>query len=386
MNELERLSQAIEHLETQRMVLGDQVVDTAMIPLQEKIAEIETQGGFPEQQRKQVTILFTDIVASTRVASHLDPEDTRDIIDGTLQRLAQPIAQHRGHVTRFTGDGFKAVFGTPQAYEDDPEQAVHAGLAILDTTQELAKELHAEWGIQDFQVRVGINTGLVAVGGATEAEDTVMGSTVNLAKRIEDQAPPNGLLISHDTYRHIRGIFNIRPLEPITAKGFDQPIPVYQVLNAKERSFRIYTRWVEGIETRMVGREGEFKHLKTARKNLISSGKGEMITISGEAGIGKSRLLFEFRNWEETLQDFVRVFLGRGRQDIQNQPYAMWRDLFAHRFEIFDSDSNETVIQKLEGGFGEIFGIGEPGRMRAHFIGQLLGFDCSQCAALKGVL
>ncbi|MCJ7661095.1 MAG: AAA family ATPase [Anaerolineales bacterium] len=386
MNELERLSQAIEHLETQRMVLGDQVVDTAMIPLQEKIAEIETQGGFPEQQRKQVTILFTDIVASTRVASHLDPEDTRDIIDGTLQRLAQPIAQHRGHVTRFTGDGFKAVFGTPQAYEDDPEQAVHAGLAILDTTQELAKELHAEWGIQDFQVRVGINTGLVAVGGATEAEDTVMGSTVNLAKRIEDQAPPNGLLISHDTYRHIRGIFDVELLEPITAKGFDQKIPVYHVLNAKERSFRIYTRWVEGIETRMVGREGEFKHLKTARKNLISSGQGEMITISGEAGIGKSRLLFEYRNWENTLPDFVRVFLGRGRQDIQNQPYAMWRDLFAHRFEIFNSDSNETVIQKLEGGFGEIFGQGEPGRMRAHFIGQLLGFDCSQCAALKGVL
>ena len=386
MNELERLSQAIEHLETQRSTLGDAVVDSALLPLEERISEIESQGGFPELQRKQVTILFSDIVASTEIILHLDPEDNRDIIDGALQRLAEPIPNHNGHVTRFRGDGFKAVFGTPQAHEHDPEQAVHAGLTIIDIAKEIAKELRSERGIQDFQVRVGVNTGLVAVGGVTEAEDTIMGSTVNLAKRIEDHAPPNGLLISHDTYRHIRGIFDVELLEPITAKGFDQKIPVYHVLNAKERSLRIHTRWVEGIETRMVGREGEFKHLKTARKNLISSGKGEMITISGEAGIGKSRLLFEYRNWENTLPDFVRVFLGRGRQDTQSQPYAMWRDLFAYRFEIFDSDSNETVIQKLEGGIGEIFGQGEPGRMRAHFIGQLLGFDCSQCAALKGVL
>jgi len=386
MSELEHLSQAIEHLETQRNILGDAVVDSALVPLEEKFIEIESQGGFPELQRKHVTILFSDIVASTEVASRLDPEDTRDIIDGALQRLAEPIAEHNGHVTRFIGDGFKAVFGTPQAHEDDPEQAVYAGLEIIETARELAEELKESWGDQDFQVRVGIHTGLVAVGGVTEAGDTIMGSTVNLAKRIEDQAPPNGLLISHDTYRHVRGIFRIKPLAPITAKGFDQPIPVYQVEWALERSLRIHTRWVEGIETRMIGRGSELIHLQKARQKVISAGQGEMITISGEAGIGKSRLLFEYRNWENTLRDFVRVFLGRGRQDIKSQPYAMWRDLFAYRFEIFDSDSNETVIQKLEGGFGEVFGQGEISRMRAHFIGQLLGFDCSSCTSLKGVL
>jgi predicted ATPase/class 3 adenylate cyclase len=386
MNELERLTQAIEHLESQRATLGDEVVEAALLPLQEKINKLEAQADFPEQQRKQVTILFTDIVESTKVASHLDPEDTRDIFDSALQRLAKPVEQHNGHVTRFMGDGFKAVFGSPQSYENDPEQAVRAGLDILSVAQELADELLEEWQIEDFQVRVGINTGLVAVGGTTEAEDTLMGSPVNLATRIERAAPPGGLLISHDSYRHIRGIFNIETVQPITAKGFDQPVPVYQVLGVKPRTLRIYTRRVEGIETRMVGREPEFKHLQNARQTAITAGQGQMITISGEAGIGKSRLLFEYQNWEEFLPEYFRLFLGRGRQDIQGQPYAMWRDLFAFRFEILDSDSNETMLEKLEAGFGEIFGSGQAGQKRAHFIGQLLGFDCSQCASLKGVL
>jgi class 3 adenylate cyclase/tetratricopeptide (TPR) repeat protein len=386
MNELERLTQAIEHLESQRDTLGDEVVEAALIPLQEKIAELEVQTGFPELQRKQVTILFTDIVASTRVASHLDPEDTRDIFDSALQRLAKPVEQHHGHVTRFMGDGFKAVFGSPQSHENDNEQAVRAGLDILSVAEELADELRDKWKIGDFQVRVGVNTGLVAVGGTTEAEDTLMGSAVILAKRIESAAPPGELLISHESYRHIRGIFDVEPRDPITAKGFDQPVPVYQVLSVKPRTLRIYPRRVEGIETRMVGRESEMKLLQDARQTAINTGQGQMITISGEAGIGKSRLLFEYHNWEETLPETVRLFLGRGRQDIQSQPYAMWRDMFTFRFEILDSDTNEIVLEKLEAGFGEIFGTGQAGQMRAHFIGQLLGFDCSQCTSLKGVL
>ncbi len=386
MTELERLSRAIEHLETQRSTLGDAVVESARLPLEERISEIESRGGFPELQRKQVTILMMDIVDSTKVASHLDPEDTRDIIDGALQRLAEPIAQHNGHVTRFTGDGFKAVFGTPQAHEDDPEQAVRAGLAIIDTAREIEQALQTEWGIQDFQVRVGVNTGLVAVGGVTEAEDTIMGSTVNLTKRIEDQAPPNGLLISHDTYRHIRGIFFVTPIEPIPAKGFDQLVQVYQVTSVKPRSLSFRTTWVEGIETRMVGRDSEFQRLQQARQKVLSDGVGGVITIHGEAGIGKSRLLFEYLSWEETLADYVRLYLGRGRQDIQNQPYAMWRELFSFRFEILDNDPNLMVIQKLEDGFGTVLGKDEQGKLRAHFIGQLLGFDCSSCTSLKGVL
>ena len=386
MSELERLSQAIQHLETQRGILGDAVVDSALVPLEERFLEIESQGGFPELQRKQVTVLFIDIVASTEIILHLDPEDNRDIIDGALQRLAEPVAKHNGHVTRFRGDGFKAVFGTPQAREDDPEQAVHAGLEIIDTARDIGEELRTEWGIQHFQVRVGINTGLVAVGGVTEAEDTIMGSTVNLAKRIEDQAPPNGLLISHDTYRHVRGVFDLLPLGSITAKGFDQPLEVYKVLYPKDRSLRIYTLGVEGIETPMVGREHEFSILKDAFYRVTQKNKGQVITIYGEAGIGKSRLVAEFQQWGDFYPEDVYLFIGRGRQDIQNQPYAMLREMFFFRFEILDNDPSEFVVEKLESGFGKIFGAGEQSQIRAHFIGQLLGFDCSSCTSLKGML
>ena len=339
MDEHTRLEIAIKHLESQRGNLGDAVVDAALIPLQGKLTELESRGDFPIQQRKHVTILFTDIVGSTKIATHLDPEDNRDIIDNTLQRLAQPIEEHNGHVTRFRGDGFKAVFGSPQAHENDPEQAVRAGLGILNVAKELAVELQEAWQIKDFQVRVGVNTGLVAVGGATEAEDTIMGSPVILSKRLESAAPSGGLLISHNTYRHVRGIFDIQIMAPITAKGFDQPVPVYQVTRAKTRPLPIHIRGVEGIETRMVGRGTELRFLQEALQQAILNLEGQIVTISGEAGIGKSRLVYEFDNWIEFLPPpSVYIFQGLGKQEIQHQPFSLLKDVFSHRFEINDSD------------------------------------------------
>jgi ABC-type oligopeptide transport system substrate-binding subunit/class 3 adenylate cyclase len=387
MDERLKLQQAIAHLEAQRDTLGDEVVDSALAPLREELGRLEARADFPAQQRKQVTILFTDIVDSTKISQHLDPEDTRDIFDVALQRLGQPIDQHGGHVTRFMGDGFKAVFGTPQAHENDPEQAIRAGLGILNIAQELASELHEQWRIQDFQVRVGINTGIVAVGGATEAEDTLMGAPVNLAARMESAAPPGGLLISHHTYRHVRGVFDVQLLEPITAKGFDQPVQVYQVLRTKTRPLPIPVRGVEGIETCMVGRDVELKLLQDTLHIADREGVGQVITISGEAGIGKSRLAYEFDNWIELLPPPpIRIFQGRGRQETQHQPYALLRDVFSHRFEIQDSDPNEIVLQKIESGFAETFGTDQTGQMCAHFIGQLLGYDFSHSPYLEGVL
>ena len=308
MDERQKLEEAIAHLEAQRATLGEVVVEAALTPLRQKLAEIEARGDFPEQQRKQVTILFSDIAGSTKIVSHLDPEEARDLFDAALRRLAEPIARHGGHVTRFMGDGFKAVFGSPQAREDDPERAVRAALGILEVARQLADELRATRNVQDFQVRVGVNTGLAALGGVTEAEDTLMGSPVNLAARLESAAPPGGTLISHDTYRHVRGVFDVQPLPPITAKGFEQPVPVYQVMRAKPRSFRTHPRGVEGVETRLVGRESELKLLQEARILAVDEGEGQVVTITGEAGVGKSRLLYEFENWLE-LQPFrVRYF------------------------------------------------------------------------------
>jgi len=345
--QIAQLKHTIAEMESQRESLGEEVVEASLAPLRQKLEQLSAlleipRESLPEttlQQRKLVTLLFMDVVGSTSlIASHLDPEDTLEIMDGALQRLALPITEHGGHVTRFTGDGFKAVFGAPVAREDDPEQAIYAGLSILESAHKVAAELQAQWGIQGFQVRLGINTGLVALGGKTEAEDTVMGKPVNLAARLESAAPPGGLLISHDTYRHVRGVFNVEPLDTITVKGFAEPVQVYRVLEAKPRAFRLRTLGVEGVETRMVGRNDELKYLRDALFTASEEGEGQVVTVVGEAGVGKSRLLYEFQNWIELLPTSVRFFEGRARQEAQGVPYGLLRDLFEFRFQIQEND------------------------------------------------
>jgi class 3 adenylate cyclase/tetratricopeptide (TPR) repeat protein len=392
--QIERLKSTITEMEAQREALGDAVVQKAVEPLCEKLTELNRlleaskvpPPEIPLKQRKLITILFMDIVGSTSIIQHMDPEDVSEIFDANLKRLAQPVEDHGGHVTSFTGDGFMAIFGIPTAREDDPERAVRAGLAVIQRSEEIARELEKNWQIHDFKVRLGVNTGLVILGGETEGEDTTKGPAVHLAARLQSAAPPGGLLVSHDTYRHIRGVFNAETWEPLKVKGFDEPVQVYHILNAKPRAFRSYTRGVEGVETHMVGRSSELKYLQDALLGAIEESEGQVVTIIGEAGVGKSRLLYEFQNWIELQPPRVRFYEGRAHQEAQGMPLAMLRDLFEFRFQLQENDTREIVREKIESGFVEIFGKGDEGQMRAHILGQWLGFDFSTSPHLQGVL
>lgn len=390
-DQIKQLKQLMTEMESQRRSLGDAAIEAALAPLTQKLIELEAQlpkaGQFPsrlpERQRKQVTLLFLDVVGSTQMTQHLDPEDALEIMDQALARLSVSIPAHGGRVTRFMGDGFKAIFGDPQAYEDDPEQAIRAGLEILESARAMESQLEQQWQIQGFQVRVGINTGLVALGGITEAGDTVMGAPVNLAARIESAAPPDCVLISHETYRHVRGLFEVEAQPAIRAKGFPDPVLVYVVKNARPHSFRIHARGVEGIETRMVGRDQELQTLQKALSTTIAGGSGELFTILGEAGVGKSRLLYEFQNWVDLLSTKIVHFVGRAHRETQGQPLSLFREVFTFHFQIKDQDSVELVRQKIETGVCQLFGDDDEGRMRSHFIGQLLGFDFSGSPYLR---
>jgi class 3 adenylate cyclase len=256
MTDREQLEQAIMALENQRAILGDAVVDAALVSMREKLSAL-IEAQMVTQQRKLATVLLMDIVGSTSITQDLDPEDTMTIMDTALQRLANPVYAHGGRVTRFMGDGFLALFGTPVARENEPEMGVRAGLQILVEAQVYARELETQWHIPDFNVRVGISTGLIIIGGDSEAENTIMGTTVNLAARLENAARPGTLLISHHTYQHIRGVFDLQLLDPITVKGFSAPIQVYRVYRVKLPAFRMSTWSVAGIETNMVGRYPE---------------------------------------------------------------------------------------------------------------------------------
>ncbi|MFU8771160.1 MAG: ATP-binding protein [Anaerolineales bacterium] len=406
--EITRLQEALTALESQREILGDTVVEPLIQASREQLAELQSRLETPQQQRKLATILFADVVASTRLGQHLEADEVLEMMDRILKRLSQPVEKFGGRITRYQGDGFKAVFGVPVARENDPEQAVRAGLGILETATQLARELQEQHGIEAFQVRVGVNTGLVAIGGETEAQDTVMGQAVNLAARLESAAPPGGLLISHFTYQHVRGIFDLELLPPIQAKGFEEPVPVYLVKRPKPRSLRATNRGVEGVVTRMVGRQSELIYHQDALMNAIEEGEGQVVTVSGEAGIGKSRLLIELQKWIELLPTEVQLFQGQAKLESKHIPYGLIRDLFTRHLQIQDSDPPQVAREKIEQGVQKalIDFPPSPGKAsssfiapgeklqndgfhykeRAHLIGHLLGFGIYDSPFLQGLL
>jgi predicted ATPase/class 3 adenylate cyclase len=373
MTDKEQLEQAITAQENLRGTLDDAIIDATIAALQKQLADLEAASE--PQRRKLVTILFMDVVGSTEMTRALDAEDNLAIMETALQRLSAPVEEHGGRVTRYMGDGFLAIFGLPLANENDPEMAVRAGLGILAEAEGYAGEVEQQWHVPGFSVRVGIDTGLVVTGGRSEGEDTISGSTVNLASRLESAALPGTLLISRHTYQHIRGVFDFQPQEPVQAKGFPEPVQVYQVLGAKERSFRTRRRGVEGIETPMVGRQGEMKALHDGYYAAVEDGERQVVTIIGEAGLGKSRLLYEFENWVDLQPGEMALYRGRARLETRRLPYSLLRDLFAFHFAIQDDDPAQTVREKFASGFVEMLGSGETTEMKTHFVGQFLGYD-----------
>ncbi|HLM56904.1 MAG TPA: AAA family ATPase, partial [Pyrinomonadaceae bacterium] len=207
-----------------------------------------------------------------------------------------------------------------------------------------------------------------------------------LASRLQQSAAEGGVLITHDTYRHVRGVFDVLSPEPLTFGG--RGVEVYRVKRAKPRAFRVETRGVEGVETRMVGRKAELRRLMDALEEVFEEREPQVVTVVGEAGLGKSRLLYEFSNWHELLPDAWYVFNGRASEATEGLPYALVRDVFSFRFEIQDSDAPDVAREKLERGVARMNPRAgeEEARVRAHFIGQLIGFDYTESPYLSGIL
>jgi predicted ATPase/class 3 adenylate cyclase len=386
MSKRKELEEAITALEAQRDVLGDSVVDPAIAAMRKQLDDLTDTQRTPKQQRKLITVLFMDVVDSTKLMGELDPEENLAIMDTVLQQLATPVETYGGRVTRFMGDGYLAIFGLPLAQENDPEMAVRAGLEILEQAKIIAPQLEEEWNLKGFQVRVGVNTGLVVTGGGTEAEDTVMGSAVNLAARLESSASPGGLLISQDTYQHVRGLFDVEQGEAIMMKGFSEPIDVFLVKNVKPSTFRVLSRGIEGIDTPMVGRERELLTLKESVKFIIQNKENKFYTVVGDDGLGKSRLLHELENWLITESiDFV-FFKGRAILEMLGLPYGLLRDLIASSFGIQDDDPISMVKMKVVDRFRDVLGDIEDLEKNAIIVGHLLGYNFRDSSHIKTML
>jgi class 3 adenylate cyclase/predicted ATPase/ABC-type transport system involved in cytochrome c biogenesis ATPase subunit len=247
----------------------------------------ERVGGAAEAERRQLTIMFCDLVGSTPLASRLDPEDLRDVIGAYHRAVAEVVGRFDGFVAKYMGDGVLAYFGYPRAHEDAAERAVRAGLALVEAVPRL--ELAAEVGLQ---VRIGIATGLVVVGdltGSGEAQERgVVGETPNLAARLQTLAPPGTVVIAPSTRRLTGGHFDYRELGGVALKGFDEPLSAWQVLAESAVESRFEAQHEIAL-TPLIGREEELELLRR-RWRQAEEGEGRVLLLVGEAGIGKSRL------------------------------------------------------------------------------------------------
>src|SRR5713226_2841929 len=239
------------------------------------------------EERKLITVLFTDIVGSTAKAEQMDPEDVRARLAPYYTRLRAELEAFGGTVEKFIGDAVVALFGAPVAHEDDPERAVRAAMAICAAIEDLNKE--DEW--LDLQVRIGVNTGeaLVVVGArSSEGEGMASGDVMNTAARLQSAAPINGILVGAQTYRATRDSIDYAEAEPIAAKGKSEPVQVWQVVGIREHAL------LQGSRLALVGRNAELERLAQAWQDRLDERRPALFGVVGPPGIGKSRLVAEF--------------------------------------------------------------------------------------------
>src|SRR5262245_45027544 len=244
-------------------------------------------AGAVEAERRQLTVMFVDLVGSTALASKLDPEDLREMIGSYHRCVSDTIGRFDGFVAKYMGDGVLVYFGYPQAHEDDPERAVHAGLALVQGVGLLGNAAG-----EKLQVRIGIGTGPVIVGdliGRGESQERgVVGETPNLAARLQAIAEPNSVVIAASTRQLVGDLFEYHDLGAIAAKGFSEPLPAFEVLGESGVESR-FEAFHSSALTPLVGREEEID-LLLRRWARAKSGEGQVVLLSGEPGIGKSRI------------------------------------------------------------------------------------------------
>jgi len=392
-HEQQQLEAAIDALESQRTVLGASVVEAAVEPLQQRLHALRAGQDTSRQTRpaaalKQVSILFLDVVGSTRMSEQLDPEDVHASMNTALAKCTEIVLAHQGKVLNYAGDSLLAVFGADQVREDDAERAVLAGLALLEEAKRQALMINQRFGADNFAVRVGVHTGVVWLGGGIDGDSSVRGFAVNVAARMEQSAPIGTLRISHASYCQVRGVFDLTQQAPIEVKGVAEPMLTYLVQRRKPRAFRVTSRGIEGIETKMIARDHELTQLQAAYHRLHQHNKMIAVTVVAEAGLGKSRLLYEFQNWADARPERFLLFCGRAHPSTQSQPYGLLRDMLAWRLQIADSDSMQTARQKFEQGITPLFlsdHSADLAQAHSHVLGHLIGIDFSASAHIVGI-
>ena len=306
--------------------------------------KILTSKGAIEGERKQVTVLFVDLAGFTPLSEHLDPEDVHTMITGAFELMLAEVHRYEGTVNQFLGDGIMALFGAPITHEDHATRATHAALGIRAALARYDEQLRRR-GIT-MQVRQALNTGLVVVGGIgsdLRMDYTAVGDTTNVASRLQQAATTGGILVSGGTHRLIEGYFHTRAVGPLSLKGKSEPVTAWEVVSARSPRSRMDVEVERGL-TPFVGRERELRQLMDAFERA-RAGQGRVVFLAGEAGVGKSRLLLEFRR---RLGDRATWLEGHAVSFGESMAFHPLIDLLKRNFRIEDGDTPEAALAKIE--------------------------------------
>ncbi len=369
MTDRDQLELAIAAQEELRGAVPDEVIDVTVAALRERLTAL----GRSEARRRQVSVLFADVSGFTAMSERLDAELVADAMNELWTRLDAVVTTHGGRIDKHIGDALMAVWGAERVREDDPEQAVSAGLEL----QRVVAALRAETGLE-LALRVGVATGPALLGPVgTTAEFTVMGDTVNVASRLEAAAPTGGVLVAAETALHVRSRFELRRQDAVRLKGKAEPVGVHLVVGVRDVAPTFAPRF-EGIPTRMIGRETELAELVGAFERAVGESEPLLVTVVAEAGAGKSRLVYEFGQWLVDRCPEATRLEGRAAPALQADAIGLFRGAIAARFGIQESDPPGAVAHELRRGMRRALSPDE-----ADVVGHWLGFDLGSLPAVQ---
>lgn len=330
-----------------------------------------------EADRRPVSVLFADLSGFTALAERLDPEDVRAFQSDLFQQMASAIERYEGFVEKFVGDAIMAVFGAPVAHEDDPERALRAALAMQERMAALGQRWERRLG-RALALHIGINTGPVVAGnlGPTSgAAYAVTGDTVNTASRLQSAAQPGQILVSRTTYRLSQHAFAFEPLGEVAVKGKKEPVPIYRLLGAREvqRSARGLEAY--GLVAPLVGRDDEMGQMLTAFDRM-QRGRAQVVSLIGEAGAGKSRLLREFLEKLEADGRLKATAVRRAAcSSLGEQTYGVLAAFLREAYGVAPDDTPEEAREKLGAGLGALGLDEEQTAAIAPLLGHVLGLE-----------
>jgi class 3 adenylate cyclase/tetratricopeptide (TPR) repeat protein len=309
--------------------------------------KILTSKSALEGERKQVTVLFADLKGSMELLADRDPEEARQLLDPVLERLMAAVHRYEGTVNQIMGDGIMALFGAPVAHEDHAVRACYAALAMQEAIRRYSAEVRRTHGVE-VQIRVGLNSGEVvvrAIGNDLHMDYSALGQTTHLAARMEQLATPGSIRLTAETLRLVEGLVQVSALGPVPVKGLAEPVEVYELVGASTLRGRFQAGVVRGL-TRFVGRDQELMVMQQALVQA-QAGHGQVVALVGEAGVGKSRLVYEVVQTHQT--QGWRVLESASVSYGKATPYFPIIDLLKRYCHVDDSDDVRTIRAKVTG-------------------------------------